>query len=70
MLEDPQELPLDNEAGSIHSSPDALEPILPTDDTLELMSNDNLESLEDLIEEPLVPPPSPPVPLPTLYLPP
>ncbi|KAG1897425.1 uncharacterized protein F5891DRAFT_1191870 [Suillus fuscotomentosus] len=68
LLEDPQELPLDNEAGSIHSSSDALEPMPPADDTLELMSNDNLESLEDLIEEPLVPPPSPPVPPPTSYL--
>jgi hypothetical protein len=49
LLEDSQELPSDNEARSIHSSSDALKPILPTDDTLELMSNDNLESLEDPI---------------------
>ncbi|KAG1796319.1 uncharacterized protein HD556DRAFT_1441626 [Suillus plorans] len=70
LLEDLQELPLDNEAGSIHSSSDALEPILPADDTLELMSNDNLESLKDPIEEPLVLPPPPPVPFPTSYLPP
>ncbi|KAG2118252.1 hypothetical protein BD769DRAFT_1672367 [Suillus cothurnatus] len=69
LLEDSQELPPDNEARSIHSSSDALKPILPTNGILELMSNDNLESLEDLIEEPFVPPPSLPVPPPTSYLP-
>ncbi|KAG1878543.1 hypothetical protein C8R48DRAFT_768105 [Suillus tomentosus] len=65
---DPQELPANYVADSILPSEDDLEPIPPADYAPELTSNDDLESLGDLIEELPVRPPSPALP-PPLHIP-
>ncbi|KAG1901626.1 uncharacterized protein F5891DRAFT_1187500 [Suillus fuscotomentosus] len=66
--EDPQELPANYVADSILPSEDDLEPIPHADYAPELTSNDDLESLGDLIEELPVLPPSPALP-PPLHIP-